>query len=96
MQILDGYNNKLINYKLFFVKTPSEEARIEAIYIPNGAQNVRLEKDIGDPSKCHIEYSLYNGDENGFMLSHSNERSFDAESVITLSFPYNRGLKLLC
>lgn len=85
-QILDGYN-KLINYKLVFVKMPSEEARIEAIYIPNGAQNVRLEKDTGDPSKCHIEYSLYNGDENGFMMSHSNEQSFDAESMITLIFP---------
>jgi hypothetical protein len=86
-QISDG-KSKLVNYKFVFVKTPSEEAKIVAIYIPKGTQNIRLEKDPGVPSKCHIKYSLYNGDGNGLMMSYSNEQSFDTESAITLTLPF--------
>ena len=99
-RISEGYE-KLLLFTLVFVKPPSKDSKVQAVFIPKKAHDIKLEKDPEDPSKCHLSYSLHSGENNGFTMSHMDEHSFLNESKILLTIPsfslfYYRGLDFLC
>jgi hypothetical protein len=51
--------DRLINFRLVFIKSPLQDAKVEAIFIPNEARETELEVFAEDPTKCHLIYSSY-------------------------------------
>jgi hypothetical protein len=84
--ISDGYYT-LINYQLCFIKVPQEGAKVEAVYLPKVAQDIKVEANKEDPTKCNLVYSLHSGNENGFTTICSYEKLFDKGSTIVLTIP---------
>jgi hypothetical protein len=74
-QISEGYD-KLLNYKLTFIKPPAKDAKVHAIFIPKDAQDVKLDKLCKDPSTCCICYSLHSTIRNGFIMSYRDKETF--------------------
>ncbi len=71
-RISEGYETSLL-FTLVFVKPPPKDAKVQAVFIPKKA----------DPSKCHLSYSLYSGENNGFTMSH---RAFQMSPRFYLPF----------
>jgi hypothetical protein len=83
---LDGHNI-LINYQLCFIKVPQKGAKVDAVYLPKVAQDIKVEASKEDPTKCNLVYSLHSGNKNGFTTSSSYEKIFDKGSTIVLTIP---------
>ncbi len=60
-------------------------AKVQGIFVPKDAQDVKLEKAPEDESKYHIYFSLQNDNEAGLSLRYRDVETFqDAEILLTI------------
>ncbi len=84
-QISEEYEN-LLKFKLIFVK-PSKVAKLQGIFVPIDAQDIRLENAPEDESKCQINFLLQNDNKAGFSLRHRDKETFHEDAEILLTIP---------
>jgi hypothetical protein len=85
--ISEGYN-KLLNYQLFYIRPPQEGAKVESVFLPQVAKDIKMEPCTEDPTQCRLVYLLYSSrNENGFTPRCSYDKTFHAGSTIALTIP---------
>jgi hypothetical protein len=78
-----GYE-KLQSSMLIFIKAPTSNSKVKALYLTNHAENICLEKNAGDET-CQLTYMISSQNENGFSMKHLDEEQFEIGSEIVLT-----------
>jgi len=85
-RLSSGYE-KLQTSALVFIKPPSEQSKIEGVFISKHASNVQLEHNLSGSDKCHLTYYVTGREENAFTFKNVSEETFEQNSKIVCIIP---------